>query len=260
MAANFPTSNPSFTKKDYVNRETPLVADYNKALEEIESIGTWLRGDTVPKSTTANLTFYVNPSTGNDNNNGSSGSPFKTIAKAVSMIPQIVNHEVRIYLADGSYSEGITLRGYVGGGEIFILGNIDYPENVVIAGRIFAIRCTIGFIVLYGMETTNTGSESIRIDRNPGAVFLDKLVATNSTSTYAALYVVYSPSVYIQESTLSNHKFGIYTAGAARVFSYNNSGSNNTTGLYASAATIMKGGTQPGGTTGESASEGGVIR
>jgi hypothetical protein len=42
MAANFPTSNPSFTKKDYVNRETPLVADYNQALEEIEAIGSWI--------------------------------------------------------------------------------------------------------------------------------------------------------------------------------------------------------------------------
>ena len=42
MAANFPTSDPSFTKKDYVNRETPLVADYNQALEEIEAIGSWI--------------------------------------------------------------------------------------------------------------------------------------------------------------------------------------------------------------------------
>ncbi len=217
-------------------------------------------GAAVPLFTTADVTYYVNPSTGSDdNNNGSSGSPFKTIAKAVSMIPQIVNHTVEINLADGSYSEGITLAGYIGKGTITITGNMTTPTNVVFSSRIYVTRSTC-LIQLRGMETTYTGGDSISIERNPGAVFLDKLVATNSTSTYAALYVSYSPSVCIQNSTLSNHKYGIYAIGAARVFSYNNSGSNNTTGLCANGSTIMKGSTQPGGTTGEAIANGGVIR
>jgi len=258
MAANFPTSDPSFTKKDYVNRETPLVADYNKALEEIESIGTWLRGDTVPKSTTANLTFYVNPSTGNDNNNGSSGSPFKTIAKAISLIPQIVNHAVEINLADGNYSEGITLSGYVGIGSIVVTGNTSTPANVELASGIKVTNCSCS-IIIQGMETTITSTNAVQAD-NSTKVILYYIVAEGTTGTYVGISAIHA-LVYARYCTVSNKFYGIYANICSVVHSRDNGGTGNGTGLYAfGGATIGKHNTQPGGITAEVVLGGGEIR
>ncbi len=214
----------------------------------------------VPIATTAHLTFYVNPSTGNDNNNGSSGSPFKTIAKAVSMIPQIVNHNVMINLANGNYSEGITLRGYMGSGEIFILGNGDHPENVVIAGGISAVKCSVGHIGLYGMETTNTGSDGIYLAYCSSYFTIESVLCDTTGASNDGVYAIGCPTVYIKYSTFSNCWAGISAVNGTTVISANNGGANNDIGLYANAATIMKRGAQPGGTTAESATNGGEIR
>ena len=219
-----------------------------------------IASNTVPIATTQNLTFYVNPSTGNDNNNGSSGSPFKTIAKAVSMIPQIVNHDVTINLADGSYSEGITLTGYVGRGSIKVVGNVTNPENVVFSGGV-TITQNHARIQINGLKTTITGTLGIYANSNSGQLYIKYFQCVTADANYAGIYIVFSPSVLIQNSTISNRKYGILATSCSRVFSYLNSGTDNTTGLYVQNATIMKyNSTQPGGTTGESTSSGGVIR
>jgi hypothetical protein len=257
MAANFPTSDPSFTKKDYVNRETPLVADYNQALEEIEAIGSWLLDDYVPKSTTADLTFYVNPSTGSNENDGSSGSPFKTIAKAISLIPQIVNHDVKIYLADGNYSEGITLTGYVGSGSINIVGNVTTPTNVVLSGRII-IKGVAHQVFIRGMKTTYTGNNSVEVAACPYTQF-NYIVAEASEATYSGIYFAYS-FAYVINSTFSNKKYGI-TSRNSLVCSEANSGTGNTNGIAAMyGGTLGKNGSQPSGTTAEFIHAGGEIR
>jgi hypothetical protein len=218
-----------------------------------------IASNTVPIATTQNLTFYVNPSTGNDDNNGSSGSPFKTIAKAVSMIPRIVNHDVKIYLADGNYSEGITLTGYVGCGKIFILGNGDYPENVVIAGGIYAAGCSVGYIGLYAMETTNTGDYGIYLAYCSSYFTIAYVLCDTTDANYEGLYAIGCQTVEIKSSTFSNRWTGISAINGTTVISADNDGANNNVGLYAEAATIIKLGPQPGGTTNESASYGGQI-
>jgi hypothetical protein len=259
MAANFPNSNPSFTKKDYVDGNTPLVTDYNKALEEIESIGTWLRGDTVPKATTANLAFYVNPSTGNDNNNGSSGSPFKTIAKAVSLIPQIVNHNVTINLADGSYSEGITLTGYMGSGSITVSGNTGTPTDVVLSGQILIKENTI-YVRVEGLQTTEADGYGFSLSCNPGTISLNKVVSSTASATHSGVYAYLSSSIEVVQCTFSNRTEGIFANRCSTIASVSNAGSDNTIGLKAWSAVIMKNASQPVGTTAESASYGGEIR
>ena len=209
-------------------------------------------------ATTKNLTFYVNPSTGNDNNNGSSGSPFKTIAKAVSMIPQIVNHNVTINVADGSYSEGITLAGYVGKGSITITGNVTTPTAVGLTERISVKNCCISMLI-QGFDIAYVYNHAINVSRSVG-VYLYKLVADNSTATYSGVYAEYSMA-RVQGCTLSNKKNGIFSDSASVVYSTNNDGVSNTVGIMASSAgTIGKYGSQPGGTTAETEIQGGEIR
>lgn len=220
-----------------------------------------IASNTVPIATTQNLTFYVNPSTGNDNNNGSSGSPFKTIAKAISLIPQIVNHTVTINLADGSYSEGITLSGYVGSGSIEIMGNTTTPTDVVISGQVFLTLCATRLFVS-GLKTTYVGGNAFVVSHCLNRTCLDYLVATDSVgaNVYSGLYVFASSHVRVENSTFSNKYYGISSSNTSSVLSAKNSGTGNNIGLRAFASIIFKDGAQPGGTTAEATAGGGEIR
>lgn len=221
-------------------------------------IDSGIASNTVPIKTTQNLTFYVNSATGSDENDGSSGSPFKTIAKAISLIPQIVNHDVAINLADGSYSEGITLSGYVGKGIISVKGNTTTPSNVVLSGQILLQGCHTRYTALSGLKTTYTASHAVYVTSCFSAN-LNKIVAIESASGAGVAYE-YSIGT-VQESTFSNRTYGIFCTSKSIIYSYNNDGESNTYGLYCNqAATIGKGVTQPSGTTGEYATLGGVIR
>jgi hypothetical protein len=89
---------------------------------------------TVTDSTSGNVTYYVGPS-GDDNNVGSSGSPFATITKALSLIPHYINHNVTIALLDGTYTQSATVTGFDGTGAIYILSDSGTRDNVVITGN-----------------------------------------------------------------------------------------------------------------------------
>ncbi len=218
--------------------------------------------NTAPRATTQNLTYYINPSTGDDENDGSSGSPFKTIAKAISLIPQVVNHTVTIYLADGSYSEGMPLSGYIGKGLVYILGNATNPENVVLSGRVQVLSCSCQ-VRIRGVKSTYVGGSyngTFDIRYSPGDMWLEKIVAITEDLNNYGVYAQLSTAVRVSNSTLSNHNTGIRADHCSRVFSNVNTGTDNTYGLYVIAATIMKNSTQPGGTTAEYEYAGGDIR
>jgi hypothetical protein len=91
------------------------------------------------KKLAANTTYYV-ATTGNDSNPGTVGSPFLTIAKAVSTLYQIDmnNYGVTIQVADGTYPERVQFLnfpvGYGGSSYIRLYGNTATPTNVVIKG------------------------------------------------------------------------------------------------------------------------------
>lgn len=75
---------------------------------------------------TEDINYYINSSTGNDNNDGSSGSPFQTLGKAIDIIPKILNHNVKLYLSNGTYNltsiETDKLSKLLGNGNLEIEG------------------------------------------------------------------------------------------------------------------------------------------
>lgn len=76
---------------------------------------------------TAGITIYVSASTGNDTTgNGSSEEPYKTINKALSVIPKNLNgFDAKITIASGTYPESVAILGFHGGTlEIFLSANI----------------------------------------------------------------------------------------------------------------------------------------
>jgi hypothetical protein len=75
--------------------------------------------------TTENLTFFVDVVAGSDSNNGrTSGTAFKTIGKALSLVPPFVAHAVQINCAAGTYPELLNIgHTILSTGKITITGS-----------------------------------------------------------------------------------------------------------------------------------------
>jgi hypothetical protein len=71
---------------------------------------------TTPQQTTADITYYVRTD-GNDNNTGlanTAAGAFKTINKAISLLPQLCNHQITINVAAGTYAENVAMNDFEG--------------------------------------------------------------------------------------------------------------------------------------------------
>ena len=148
--------NASNTAWDILNPKTKASAvlmNNGKSVEE-----------SVATHTTQNITYYVDPTNGNDENEGTENAPFKTIQKAIDSLPKIINHEVRILLEDGIYNENITISGFIGTGELYIRGRNLNKETVIINGKIRVtsnnIRIYIAFFTLKNFTDIGIGATS----------------------------------------------------------------------------------------------------
>ena len=75
-----------------------------------------------PAASTADITFYVNPASGDDNNDGSATRPFRTLAKAAKEVPALQANNVTINLSAGTHTVDSELM--IGG--IQLSQNIDF--------------------------------------------------------------------------------------------------------------------------------------
>ena len=92
----------------------------------------------VREKLTAARTYYVRTD-GSDANTGlanTAGGAFLTIQKAVDTASSldVATYAVTIAVGDGTYTETVTLKRYVGSGQVSIIGNATTPANVIIAG------------------------------------------------------------------------------------------------------------------------------
>lgn len=73
-----------------------------------------------------NVIYYVDPINGNDNNDGTSSAPFKTLRKAVLTAPRYVyTGVIHIYLAEGEYNERLYLDS-LGQVVLHLQGNVTF--------------------------------------------------------------------------------------------------------------------------------------
>ncbi|MNC24910.1 hypothetical protein D3C75_729800 [compost metagenome] len=209
----------------------------------------------VVQATTADVTYYVNNSTGNDSNDGlSTSTPLKTRAAAIAKIPQTVNHNVTIIMMNGE-SGTLTLQGYSGKGKVTVKGQTTTVANYALNAIVLKnCSCSIDVenVAIFNASGTNLDVSGC------ADVFIGNVSITQSNTGAGVL--ANSSFVTVSSSVLSNQTYGI-VANRSVIYSYNNTGSGNTIGLVADqAGTIGKGGTQPSGTTAELQQGGGVVR
>lgn len=117
---------------DGTNWFEALVADRNTGLVTFPN--TPLRS-----ALAGNLSLYVNTSTGNDANDGSSGTPFATVAHALDVAAALdcSIYNVMIYVT-GSMTGNITLPAMLGSGAFELQGDPSTPSNVTVSGKVLA--------------------------------------------------------------------------------------------------------------------------
>ena len=99
-------------KVDWAPEDGVLDADFNR----IEGNINFLKGvsDRVtPNILTDDVTIYVSPSGNDDTGTGASNMPFRTITKALSVVPKnLSGRSVIINVSAGTYNESLTIEGF----------------------------------------------------------------------------------------------------------------------------------------------------
>jgi len=121
----------------------------------------------IRESVTVATTYYVRTD-GNDANDGKTNSAlgaFKTIQKAVDVVSSTLDIAsdvtVTIKVADGTYSETVFCKSFVGGGAIEIVGNVTTPSSCVVSSS--SIACFVASSVTYsikGFKLTSGGTST----------------------------------------------------------------------------------------------------
>lgn len=132
--------------------------------------------------------------TGNDTTgNGSSGTPYATLAKALSVLPKLINKDHTIHVADGTYAEAIVIEDYMSsGGRIIVSGNTTTPANVNFTGTtsrtrrgqtldtVAVISGRVG-VELEGIRLNATADHGLWVYENAAIVF-DRSSVTGTLS------------------------------------------------------------------------------
>lgn len=158
---------------------------------------------------------------------GSSGSPYSTIAKALESIPHnLDNRTITINIATGTYAEDVVISGYYGGTLRIACGSVTmnslsvYESCVIITGTALSLAAsgkTYGFYVHRGanvicqLPLTVTGS-SFGVYVTYGSSFSNKNPTTVNSCTYAVTSM-HASYAYLASLTGSKNNNGVQAGG-----------------------------------------------
>lgn len=160
------------------------------------------------KKSSVNITGYVNTSTGNDNNDGlTTGTAFKTIQKAIDILPQVINHTVNVNTASGTYTETVKIQGFGGSGLININGGTDITTALNYVVTSFNISRNGLSVNIYGFTSNGTTDNGFYSNGNRVCAFNYCNDIVNAPSKIG-FYSVYSTTT-INSCQVSNKSTGI---------------------------------------------------
>jgi hypothetical protein len=153
---------------------------------------TYLRKD----KATQTVNYYVDVTTGSDSNTGLNGSPFKTIKKAISVLPDKLENIYNINVTDGNYaSEGvISIAGLTGSlnGALQITGG-TYSSTIVDSFALYGNNIE----VLLGYFTVNNKCKVESCNKLSMQVIA-------SAGAYDYGFEFYNSTVYMESMMVSN--------------------------------------------------------
>ena len=175
---------------------------------------------------TANKSVYV-ATTGNDTTgDGTSGNPYKTIAKGLSVIPKNLNgYDATLYIAGGTYAESVLIRGFHGG---ILL--VAFSGNVTINSILIY---STQFAYIYGsssmiMTLISTASNPITVS-NKSSLFMPSSISTiiNTSTARTGMFVAEDSNANVLGTMTVNNANYALRAASSKVFVGTLAGSGN---------------------------------
>ncbi|MEY8355268.1 hypothetical protein AALB39_18190 [Lachnospiraceae bacterium 54-53] len=183
----------------------------------------------------ANTTYYVDASAGSDTTGtGTSGNPFKTVQRAVEVIPKdLGGFNAYIYLANGTYTEDVYIQGFYAG-NIQIYGNSTNVTACKIDGRIEATHNK--FVLFHYIELTGLNGTALVLQQCNRAEF--EYITVTTSAEHPGITVNRVDTFVGDQLVISNRNFGLnitQSRGALAAVS----GSNNAVAIRAQWGAIV---------------------
>lgn len=180
----------------------------------------------VPHSTTGDVTYYVRTD-GSDSNTGlgdSVGGAFLTIGKAVSMIPQVVNHVVTVNVAAGTYDETVLIQGYFGRGSITLQGasNTNDSANYSVVA-IYVFNCA-NRVFINGFRLTTPANYPLY---TLCSVFVDVRYCSTVVESGTYGFTINSSGLLSLNGCLISNRLAAVFCQGGTVYCYDISGTGN---------------------------------
>ena len=187
---------------------------------------------------TANKTVYV-ATTGNDTTgDGTSGNPYKTITKGLSVIPKNLNgFAATLYIAGGTYAESVVVNGFHGGMVYVVLnGNITVTSLSIMACQYVFINGSSQ----YTITTTATTAVPFQVARGSSLSSLSVSYLVSTGNTQSGFYCGSNSSAHITGTlTANNALYGVIVSGESKAYISNIAGSGNDTGIYGAEGSVF---------------------
>lgn len=202
--------------------------------------------DLVVTKTKSDMNVYVNGVNGDDTwNDGSQNKPYKTINKALAMIPKFVEHTVNVYV-DGDFSTvDLSLSGFMGNGMLVVQGNTTKVNVKNVNIRNNSVFTSVKNFTTHGKTDVR---DSVNVD-------IDSIDDSDVNARVGVVY--YRSNGRVVNCNISNKSTAIQCEYGT-IISNGNTGVANTQAFYANwGGKILKVGTSPAGT--QSAANGGLV-
>ena len=193
---------------------------------------------------TANKTVYVATTGSDTTGDGTSGKPYKTIAKGLSAIPKNLNgFDAYLYIAGGTYPENVLVKGNHGGLlRIILQGNVTLNSFSTSVCQYITLSASTAAT----MTITNTTGNSLYIRFASNVRFESTItLIINSAITVFGIVCGSCSNLSIDgTATVNNAGWAVYSETNTRVFIQNLLGTGNVNGLSMGAGTIFSYGTK----------------
>ncbi|MBC1521397.1 hypothetical protein HB912_07030 [Listeria aquatica] len=229
---------------DGVGQVSTQITDLNNRYLEMEDLINRIYG-----LNQGTIEYFVDSGKGDDvNGTGAIDSPFKTVTKAVSMLPRLLSTTVYIWLNPGKYDEDIVVTN-INGAKINILSTnyatVDPSKGPTgIQVRSLYLEDIVGSVYISGLEETNTAGTTknyfIRASRC-GFVRVQKCRMAYSTKAIDPFTAVFIDACKadVNSCYFASQNVDIRGYNAADVIAQGTThGANSAIGLYPQSSVI----------------------
>lgn len=220
-----------------------IVADYitdtrgSETRDALDSL--YPSKDTTPTASLSSMYYWVSTS-GSDSNSGSTSSPFRTLAKAVSMIPDIIRsgHNYTITLTKGDWNERLAVQNKTIMGQLTVRGSTSdrYAHTIRDA---YMINVQGHFLIENIHSSKTVPGVHFRYTASGPRMELDNVSGTGEvtdepySSGNQGVLADYGSSVIVSNSRFDYKDYALRSNYGSNLMSRHNTGIGNTHGIGA---------------------------